>query len=189
MTPKGNSRANGISERESNNEANCEADCNIARHNLAGALSVGGDGGRKSPEHFRATLTCRCGTERLPNNSLLLAGPVHTPTPGRGGAWQMGSPAETFFGQRELNFSAGRRIGGRLSEIFPQIPPETVQVPGGTEEEKPIPPGRRGPPSRAGRLRERIISSQLVARISGGSRYRALVHNAARPLACNRAAL
>jgi hypothetical protein len=35
MTPKGNSRANGISERESNNEANCEADCNIARHNLA----------------------------------------------------------------------------------------------------------------------------------------------------------
>jgi hypothetical protein len=40
MTPKGNSRANGISERESNNEANCEADCNIVRHNLAG---VGGD--------------------------------------------------------------------------------------------------------------------------------------------------
>jgi hypothetical protein len=38
MTPKGNSRANGISERESNNEANCEADCNVARHNLAGAL-------------------------------------------------------------------------------------------------------------------------------------------------------
>jgi hypothetical protein len=26
MTPKGNSRANGISERESNDEANCEAD-------------------------------------------------------------------------------------------------------------------------------------------------------------------
>src|SRR5262245_21433867 len=25
-----------------------------------------------------------------------------------------------FFGQRELNSSAGRRIGGRLSEIFPQ---------------------------------------------------------------------
>jgi hypothetical protein len=48
MTPKGNSRANGISKRESNNEANCEADCNIARHNLAG----GGDGGRKSPEHL-----------------------------------------------------------------------------------------------------------------------------------------
>jgi hypothetical protein len=44
MTPKGNSRANGISERESNNEANCEADCNIARHNLAGAFSAGGDG-------------------------------------------------------------------------------------------------------------------------------------------------
>jgi hypothetical protein len=51
MTPKGNSRANGISERESNNEANCEADCNIARHNLAGAFSAGGDGGRNSPEH------------------------------------------------------------------------------------------------------------------------------------------
>jgi hypothetical protein len=48
MTPKGNSRANGISERESNNESNCEADCNIARHNLAGALSVGGDGGSKA---------------------------------------------------------------------------------------------------------------------------------------------
>jgi hypothetical protein len=45
MTPKGNSRANGISEREPNNETNCEADCNIARPNLAGALSVGGDGG------------------------------------------------------------------------------------------------------------------------------------------------
>jgi hypothetical protein len=57
MTPKGNSRANGISERESNNEANCEADCNIARHNLAGAFSAGGDGGRKSPEHSRAALT------------------------------------------------------------------------------------------------------------------------------------
>jgi hypothetical protein len=55
MTPKGNSRANGISERESNNEANCEAECNIARHNLAGAFSVGGDGGRKSPEDSRAT--------------------------------------------------------------------------------------------------------------------------------------
>jgi hypothetical protein len=47
MTPKGNSRANGISDRESNNEANCEADCNIARHNLAGALSVGGDDRQK----------------------------------------------------------------------------------------------------------------------------------------------
>jgi hypothetical protein len=54
MTPKGNSRANGISERESNNEANCEADCNFARHNLASALSVGGDGGRKSAETFLA---------------------------------------------------------------------------------------------------------------------------------------
>jgi hypothetical protein len=50
MTPKGNSRANGISEGESNNEANCEAECNIARHNLAGACSAGGDGGRRSPE-------------------------------------------------------------------------------------------------------------------------------------------
>jgi len=50
MTPKGNSRANGISERESNNEANCEADCNIARHNLAGAFSAGGDADKKSPE-------------------------------------------------------------------------------------------------------------------------------------------
>jgi hypothetical protein len=48
MTPKGNSRANGISKRESNNEANCEADCNIARHNLAGAFSVGGDGDSRS---------------------------------------------------------------------------------------------------------------------------------------------
>jgi hypothetical protein len=56
MTPKGNSRANGISERESNNEANCEADCNFARHNLASALSVGGDGGRKSPEHVLPVL-------------------------------------------------------------------------------------------------------------------------------------
>jgi hypothetical protein len=46
MTPKGNSRANGISEREPNNEANCDADRNIAHRNLASALSVGGDGGR-----------------------------------------------------------------------------------------------------------------------------------------------
>jgi hypothetical protein len=52
MTPKGNSRANGISEREPNNEANCEAECNIARHNSAGAFSVGGDSGKKSPEHL-----------------------------------------------------------------------------------------------------------------------------------------
>jgi hypothetical protein len=56
MTPKGNSCANGISERESNSEANCEADCNIARHNLAGALSAGGDGGRKSPEHHSSAI-------------------------------------------------------------------------------------------------------------------------------------
>src|SRR5262245_44094372 len=66
MTPKGNSRANGISERESNNEANCEADCNIARHNLAGAFSAGGYGDRKSPEHSRAALTRRCGTGAYP---------------------------------------------------------------------------------------------------------------------------
>jgi hypothetical protein len=78
-----------------------------------------------------------CGTERLPNNSLLLAGPVHTPTPGRGGAWQMGSPAETFFGQRELNFSAGRRIGGRLSEIFPQIPPKPSRSPAAQKKKNP----------------------------------------------------
>jgi hypothetical protein len=54
----------------------------------------------------------------------------------------MGSPAEPFFGQRELNFSAGRRIGGRLSEIFPQ-PPETVQVP--RRHSHPAPPGATPP--------------------------------------------
>jgi hypothetical protein len=51
MTPKGNSRANVVSKRESNNEANCKADCNIARHNLAGAFSAGGDGGRSADSH------------------------------------------------------------------------------------------------------------------------------------------
>jgi hypothetical protein len=33
------------------------------------------------------------------------------------------SPAEPFLDGRELNLSAGRRISGRLSEIFPQSPP------------------------------------------------------------------
>jgi len=36
------------------------------------AFSVGGDGGRKLPEHSRATLTRRCGSQRLPKQS-------HTP--------------------------------------------------------------------------------------------------------------
>jgi hypothetical protein len=61
-----------------------------------------------------------------------------------------GSPAEPFFGQRELNFSAGRRIGGRLSEIFPQLPPKPSRSPAAQKKKKqpPIPPGRRGPPLR-----------------------------------------
>jgi hypothetical protein len=64
MTPKGNSRANGISERESNNEANCEADCNIARHNLlAGAFSAAAENRLNIPaqrSHVVAALSgCR----------------------------------------------------------------------------------------------------------------------------------
>ena len=62
-----------------------------------------------------------------------------------------GSPAEPFFGQRELNFSAGRRIGGRLSEIFPQLPPKPSRSPAAQKKKKqpPIPPGRRGHPCAA----------------------------------------
>jgi hypothetical protein len=48
-----------------------------------------------------------------------------------------GSPAEPFFGQRELNFSAGRRIGGRLSEIFPQLPPKPSRSPAAQKKKNP----------------------------------------------------
>src|SRR6266404_1305600 len=53
--------------------------------------------------------------------------------------WRVIGP---FFGQRELNFSAGRRISGRFTEISPQPPRNRP----GPRRHSPHPPGRRGPP-------------------------------------------
>jgi hypothetical protein len=56
------------------------------------------------------------------------------------------SPAEPFLDGRELNLSAGRRIGGRLSEIFPQ-PPETG--PGSPAAQPPSTAGGHPTPTRS----------------------------------------